>query len=336
MKSILIYVSVTGNTRLIAERIQAGIRQTAGECDLVPLKEANWHHLQRYDLIGFGCPPMQAHIETPSLQAFIKDMRFVGGKHAFVFATHGTHPEFIFPSMIPKLIDRGMIVIGSYGCYAPCYLSIFPWPYITAGHPDEIDLKAAKDFGQLMVSRSQRISAGETSLIPPVPPLPEIDPDQAKKMADIAERQRQRGEQPYHSSFQILREYHPDKCIYPECNLCIDNCPEDGIDLTVEPPVIGQPCVGCTFCAKICPTGAMDESAWVAASAPMIAGMMESFYVKGSVQLEAAGSFRRLIPLDDIGFDTPIYKVFNRHPQWVIGQGLQKHEGNSVDKSGTK
>lgn len=323
MKCIIIYVSVTGNTELIARTIQSGIKQAASHCDIVNLKEANWRHLWQYDLIGFGCPPMKDHVETPGLKTFINNMRFAGGRHAFVFATHGTHPEFIFPSMIPRLKRRGLTVIGMYSCYAPCYLSIMPWPYLTAGHPDSIDLQEAEDFGREMVARSRRITAGETDLIPPVPKAPRPDPEQAKEMTKVAEAQKEEGKQPYHSSFQTLRKFHEEKCTYPECRLCMDNCPEDGIDLSVRPPVIGKPCIGCTFCAKICPTGAMDESAWVEASAPMIARMMESFYVEGSVKSEAEGSFRRLVPLEDIGFDTPVYKVFNRHPQWVIGKGFQ-------------
>jgi len=323
MKSIIIYLSVTGNTELIAKTIQKGIIQAASYCDIVTLKEANWHRLWEYDLIGFGCPPMYGHIETPNFSAFINDMRSVGGKHAFVFSTHGTHPEFIFPSMIPKLKNRGLVVIGMYDCYAPCYLSVFPWPYLTAGHPDRTDLKEAEDFGREMVERSQRISAGEVHLIPPVPQLPESDVEQEREMARQMEEQKKQGKLSYPASFQFLRKFHEELCTYPGCRLCVDNCPVDGIDLSFKPHVIGKPCVGCTLCAKICPTGAMDESAWVEASAPQIAERM-SFYVEGGEKAEREEGFRRLVPLEEIGFDTPIYKVFTKHPQWIIGKGFNK------------
>jgi len=323
MKCIIIYLSVTGNTELIAKTIQTGIKQAAGHCDISTLKEANWHNLWEYDLMGFGCPPMDGHIETPNFSAFINAMQFVGGKHAFVFATHGTHPEYIFPSMISKLKNRGLTVIGMYDCYAPCNLSIFPWPYITAGHPDQIDLKEATDFGREIVYRSQRISAGETDLIPPVPQAPRMDPEQEKEIARQMEEQRKQGKLSYPASFPALRKFHEELCTYPKCRLCMDHCPVDGIDLSVKPYVIGKPCVGCTFCAKICPTGAMDESAWVAASAPQIAERMQ-FYVQGVEKPEAEGSFRRLLPPEKLGVNTPIYKVFNKHPQWIIGKGFNK------------
>jgi hypothetical protein len=53
--------------------------------------------------------------------------------------------------------------------YGDCYLLHNIEPYPTRGHPDEVDLKEAEDFGREMVVRSWRISAGETDLVPPQP-----------------------------------------------------------------------------------------------------------------------------------------------------------------------
>ena len=119
MKCIIIYYSQTGNTKLIAETIQKGVKKAAGHCDIVPIKEANWRKLWEYDLIGLGSPVMM-YADPINVQAFIKQMRFVGGKHIFVFCTSGTHPEFFFPSIVPRLKRRGMVVIGTYHCWARC------------------------------------------------------------------------------------------------------------------------------------------------------------------------------------------------------------------------
>ena len=323
MKSIIIYLSVTGNTELIAKTIKRGIEQAAGQCDIVKLKEAKWRSLRDYDLIGFGCPPMFNHVESPLFKKFINDIRFVGGKHAFVFATHGTKPDYIFPSMIPRLKRRGFTVIGMYDCYAPCYLSQMPWPYPTAGHPDEIDIKEAVDFGSEMVNRSRRISAGEIQLIPPVPKAPKMDPEQKNKMDEMMKDMREQGKMPYVMSFQAQKKFYEEKCMYPRCKLCMDNCPEDAIDLSVSPTVIGKGCIGCTFCAKICPTGAMDESPWVDSIKPMEGDVMQG-YLHAAEEVESQGRFRRLLPIDKIGIKTPVYKLFNKHPQWIIGKGFNK------------
>jgi flavodoxin/Fe-S-cluster-containing hydrogenase component 2 len=321
MKCIIVYFSVTGNTELIARTIQKGVKQAAGGCDIVTLKEANWRRLQDYDLIGIGCPVMGFR-EPGNVRAFINSIRFVGRKHAFAFGTHGTIPEYFFPSIVPRLKRRGLIVIGTYSSYATCYMSAAPFPYPTTGHPDEIDLKEAEDFGREMAARSRRIAAGETGLIPPVPKEPEPGLDEFLKRGAAMERER---------GVMVIRdirgprlEFDKEKCLYPECRLCMDNCPVDGIDLTVKPPVIAKPCMGCMLCAKICPTGAIKENAAaIEAAAARFVKMMPVFYLAELAKAEAEGRFRRLVPVEKIGYDTPIYKLHSKHPQWVIGKGLQ-------------
>lgn len=311
MKCIVIYFSQTGNTEKVARRVQAGVKKAAGNCDLIEIREANPRRLYEYDLIGLGCPVMD-FVEPGNVRAFINNMRFVGGKHAFAFSTHGTHPEYFFPSIVPKLKRRGLTVIGMNDWYGPCYLAVMAKPYPTAGHPDEIDLKEAEDFGREMVARSQRISAGETGLIPPVPQSLDnrLQPEWFKEL-------------PAATKYSSLVKYHQEKCHYPECRLCMDNCPMDGIDLSVEPPVLAKPCIDCTWCSQICPTGAMDDSGWIEDMVPQWHKFFTKYVLPPLVDAEATGHFRRLVSLEEIGYDTPIYKVHNRHPRWVIGKGLQ-------------
>jgi ferredoxin len=198
-----------------------------------------------------------------------------------------------------------------------------PRPYPTSGHPDEIDLKAAEEFGKEIVEYSQRISAGETNLIPPVPKAPQPI---SKFLEGLVELEKKYGFPEIGSNklqFRYLMKFHKEKCLYPDCRLCMDNCPMNGIDLSVDPPVIAKPCMNCTFCAKICPTGALDETLWVETFFERTIKLFPPFYLKYLEKAEAEGSFRRLVPLDKIGYDTPIFKLHNKHPQWVIGKGLQ-------------
>ena len=83
MKCVVIYFSQTGNTEKIARAIQTGVKQIADHCDILPIKEANPRRLYEYDLIGLGSP---VHGGVPgNITAFINNIRFVGGKHAFSF-----------------------------------------------------------------------------------------------------------------------------------------------------------------------------------------------------------------------------------------------------------
>ena len=45
--------------------------------------------------------------------------------------------------------------------------------------------------------------------------------------------------------------------------------------------------------------------------------------------LEAAeknGHFRRLIPVEEVGEDTPFYMNHPGHPQWIVGKGPVKRD----------
>jgi flavodoxin/ferredoxin len=318
MKCIVIYFSQTGNTEKIARAICAGLKQVAGNCDLVKIKDTNPRRLQQYDLIGIGTPVFGYGVAR-NVRAFIKDMRFVGGKHAFAFATHGTHGEFFPSNVVPQLKRRGLVVIGVKHWYGNAYIPGAPDPYPTAGHPDEIDEQEAEAFGREMVALSRRIQAGETNLIPPTPKAPK--PGLSKMLSDLNKLEKERGAEFSHS--QTPQKYDKAKCLYPKCQLCMDNCPMDGIDLTVDPPVIAKPCMHCMFCAKICPTGAMDGDFFYDTPAEKTWKSVPEFHLDILVKAEAEGKFRRLVPVDKIGLNTPYYKRHNKHPWWVIGKGLQ-------------
>jgi ferredoxin len=308
MKCIVIYFSQTASTEKVARAIQSGIKNVAGQCDITKLKDANPKRLYEYDLIGLGSPVWGA--EPPNVKIFINNMRFVGGKHAFGFCTHGGVSDFFFPSMVPDLQRRGLVVIGTGDWYGDCTLYHHCYPYPTAGHPDDIDLKDAEEFGRDMVNRSRRIHNGETDLIPPVPLAPR--PPGEAEMEGIKKIE----------MFPKMIKFHKEKCIYPECRICMDHCPMDGIDLTVKPPVIAKPCAKCEFCARICPTGALDIHDWLEyldAAVPM----MKTVILPILKNAEEAGHFRRLLPVEKIDY-TVNYKRYTEHPQWVIGKGLNK------------
>jgi flavodoxin/ferredoxin len=309
MKCIVIYFSQTGNTEKVAKAIQKGMKQAAGHCDIAKLKDVNPRRLYQYDLIGLGSSVI-AWGEPGNVRAFISDMKFVGGKHAFYFATHGTKAILLYPSVVPRMQQKGLTVIGWRDWYGDCILLYMPYPYPTAGHPDEIAIKEAEDFGKEMVERSRKISAGETKLIPPTPePAPPIPGGFG--FDEIDER------------FKKMFYFHKEKCIYPKCRLCMDNCPMDGIDLSVDPPVIAKPCIKCMYCALICPTGAIDIEDWVKETAEKMKKIYPQVLEPPLDEAEAKGRFRRLLPSEKIGRDTPLYTLHKKHPQWVIGKGLR-------------
>ena len=338
MKSIVIYFSQTGNTEKIAKCIQNGIIQAAGSCDIIEMRDANPLHLKKYDLIGLGSMVMGA--APANVIEFVDKMRYVGGKHFFTFCTHGTSYGRYVSSLYPNIKKRGLVLIGSSDWYADCFLLHMAQPYPTAGHPDEIDFKEAEDFGREMVVRSQKISAGQKELIPPPPgelaPFPGMGAPQGGK----APAGGPPGGAPppgapnmgVIGTFSARLKYYKEKCLYPGCTLCQDNCPVFGIDLSVAPPILAKPCLDCEFCARLCPTKALDMDEWVKQMIEMTGNLPRSPKLdKAGHPLltnlekdEASGHFRRKIPLDQVKMEVSGYKVYTKHPQWIIGKGPNK------------
>jgi len=310
MKSIVIYFSQTGNTEKIARAIQTGIKQVAEHCDIIRLKDANPRRLFQYDLIGIGSMVFDFK-EPANVTSFISDLKFLGGKHVFSFSTHCTMGFLYFPSVIPKLKKRGLTVIGWCDWYGHNWGPIHnPTPYGTDGHPDQIDLEEAEEFGREMAWRSQKIYAGDTSLIPEEPPQvePPVPEEENAFLREMA--------------FRKIVKFHREKCLYPKCRLCMDNCPMDGIDLSVEPPVIARPCLNCYFCEQICPTGAIDaDEEKQEKLAALISKELKEVGAEHLKKAEEGGRFRRLIPIEKLDWKTPIFKVHSKHPRWIIGKG---------------
>jgi len=307
MKTVIVYFSQTGNTEKISIAIQEGVKQITGQCDLLKIKEVNPKRLYEYDLIGLGSPVFHRR-EPGNVSAFINGLRFVGGKHAFSFCTHCTLAKGYFPSVLPKLKEKGLTVIGMGDWYGHSWGPVIqPTPYLTDGHPDKIDLKEAEDFGRKMVERSREITRGNSGLIPEAPP-PE-PPDVAT------------GSSPMIHCFKDFMKHDRSKCLYPACRLCMDNCPMDGIDLSVEPPVLAKPCIDCMFCEAICPSGAIHAQDYLEQAAPEVAKGLKVRGTQALREAEAQGQFRRLFPEDRVGWDTPVFKVHSKRPRWVIGKG---------------
>ena len=311
MKSIVIYFSQTGNTEMVARAIHAGVTQVTGQCDLQEIRDANPLRLKDYELIGFGAPVIGGC--PKNVLQFVRHLRFVGGKHAFTFCTHGRAYEGFYPTLYPALADRGLTVIGSADWYGDCYLLHMPQPYLTAGHPDALDLEEAECFGREMAVRSMRIRVGETDLIPAAPPpfvLPKPSPDF-----------------PRVPSFSGLLKFDKEKCLYPNCTLCMDHCPMQGMDLSLDPPILAKPCLDCEFCARLCPTGALDMTPWLEAMDEMTTRLAHMI-PDGVAQAEKGGRFRRLIPLCEVETARTGYKIYTDHPQWILGKGPRRGTGS--------
>jgi ferredoxin/flavodoxin len=314
MKSIVIYYSWTGNTKQIAEAIHSGMKGIFNDCEMARLGEVDAGKLAGYDLIGLGSF-VQSFQEPAIVTDFINTMPDLKGRYGFTFCTHGTCAGRYISNTVTGLRGKGLTVTGWNDWYGGGFIPLMPKPYYTDGHPDEVDLKEAEEFGREMAQRSQRIARGETGLIPELPEKEEYDRlygapiefDGESLMVDM---------------MKLKPVYNPEKCLYPKCKICMDHCPTHSIDLSESPQISYETCGPCLvwFCEQLCPTGAMEVN-WDLAD--NIMDQMTSIFARIAEPMEEYKELRRFRSQKtrDEGSDTPLYKKKKR-PKLIIRDGV--------------
>lgn len=107
------------------------------------------------------------------------------------------------------------------------------------------------------------------------------------------------------------------KCKYPKCTVCIDHCPMNSIDFSQNPPVFKNNCEKDDLCWVICPEVAIEIANLEATHGAMQMTNAEHGFNKLLEEAEKKGKFRRLVPLDKIGWNNPIWKM-KKHPRFNI------------------
>lgn len=384
MKGIVVYYSGTGSTQKIAKAIRQGMKSVLGQCDLASIKKIAPQDMAKYDVFAIG-GPIWYYRETANLRLFANQLPDMKGKYCIPFCVHGTEPIGFFYSLTPSLLKKGVTIIGWADWYGSVYQVLhMPKPYLTDGHPDEIDLKEAHEFGKDMAERAQKIAAGNTELIPKIPKGADADSLWKPNLRRMGPPPGAEGKEPQIPPFvPPTRKINMAKCKYPECTLCIDNCMVKAFDFSANPPIVNQSCPQCDICLRVCAYDAIeleggrgaslettkyidmtkckypectvcidhcsmnaidfsqsppvfkhncekDDLCWVICPEGAIV-MPNLAETHGRMQMTGAdhgfnqdlniaeqkGKFRRLVPLDKVGWDNPIWKMTN-HPRFNI------------------
>ncbi len=115
------------------------------------------------------------------------------------------------------------------------------------------------------------------------------------------------------------------RCKYPQCTVCIDNCNNNSIDFSQNPPVFKNNCERDDLCWLICPEGAIEilnlEETHGTLKMEREAQGKSAHYPSGLLQqtidAEKMGKFRRVIPINQVGWDNLIMYM-THHPRFNI------------------
>ena len=218
-------------------------------------------------------------------------------------------PDLFFPLAVPRLQRKGFKVIDWNKWYGDSAIQTFPEPYYTHGHPDEIDLKEAFEWGRTLSEKAARALNGDLSAFPEAP-MPNMMPMHANAAIEHLGG--------FHNVHGALTR-DPAKCHYPDCHICQDNCTMGYIDLKDGRfGSCGDRCDdnhGCTYCEMLCPSGAIHPVVPYEEAAPVGKDHGSELFCTVLGKAEAEGKFRRLIPLEEVGTKTPFYSVYDKHPR---------------------
>ena len=165
MKKILVtYLSLTGNTRKIAEAIHETIFEPK---TLLPIAEVQ--DVREYDLIFIGFP-VHSHSVPMKVEKFLRALP--PGKKIALFSTHGSHTG---SRLSREAIEHAVVlasqakVISSFSCrgrVSPQALEVLSrspeheaWTDMAASastHPNEHDIADAKAFARWVVTLSRQ------------------------------------------------------------------------------------------------------------------------------------------------------------------------------------
>jgi flavodoxin/ferredoxin len=296
MRTLIVYFSQTGNTRTVAEQIRDGVIEETGQADLKAMTDVAGPDVLAYDMVGLGCPVFY-YQEPFNVADFIRGLPELKGRHWFVFCTHGNVIGAIMPSMTEKLRQKGALVVGYFNSYAHITVPFYPEPSFTSGHPDEEDLRRAREFGRRVAELSPRIDGPDSPLLPE--PGPVSSPEWIQTAGRISPE--------YLRQIMPALRRDPDRCL--RCGLCEEECPVGGIDLEADPPRLQDPCIFCWRCVNVCPEQAINAN-W-----EVLVSQAPSFYERYRRELERAeaqGQFRWLIDPDTINPTQPLFRQRER------------------------
>lgn len=114
VRSVVIYESLTGNTRHTADLIAAELRAAGGEATVSPIDSVDLTALSKADLVVVGSWVDGLFFvgQKPGRAGRLRGMPVIDGKKAAVYCTYAIDPGKTLSKLSAIVADRGGDVIG--------------------------------------------------------------------------------------------------------------------------------------------------------------------------------------------------------------------------------
>jgi ferredoxin len=249
VNAIIVFFSVSGTARAVAEGIAEGLESRGVACALHDLGDSPVPDLGGFEIVGVGSPVHYYRLSAPVEQA-LRSMGRLDGVASFAFVVHGTYRGKALNDARDALARAGAVDLGGFACHGvehfPGYARV--GYRFSVGHPNAEELDAAHAFGAAAAEAAAAIASGS-----PAPPPSARDPRTPLLYALERAITLQRFVPAVYSHL-----FRADPALCTRCARCVRACPKGNVHLRRgETPEWGRDCIMCLACRDICPEGAV-------------------------------------------------------------------------------
>eukprot|EP00727_Mastigamoeba_balamuthi_P002163 m51a1_g11944 hypothetical protein (298) ;mRNA; r:742567-743460 len=248
----LLYYSLTGNTRHVAELLRDALAAQGFEATALDITAPDCHRdaavaaLAAADAVGVGAVTV-GYREPTNVRTLLHGLpeSAVAGKPAIVFGTAGDNEGKMLANIAGALTHKGAVVVGSFVAYAPGNFapwgakrgSTFQWGSRERSKPAEF----ARDVAPLLRARPPKAAKVCSSLM-------------GYAVSWLASDSRLRN---------IVGRIEVDRDACVKCHLCVRQCPSGALDVEEAdgvPRWSEDKCTGCCRCINYCPKNCINSS----------------------------------------------------------------------------